>query len=351
LSNGIWITGNQIQILMNKIAMSTKKPIDFVVPWVDGKDPSWRNELLKYKQDERDVDDHPTHYRDWDIFRYWFRSVEKYAPWFHKIFLITYGHIPVWLNTANDRLEIIKHDQYIPNACLPVFSSRPIENNIFRIKGLSEQFVYFNDDMFLSKPVKKTDFFKNNLPCEMAVLNANSGGEGSCIVMNDLSLINKEFIKNDVLRNNVFKWFNLKYGFMIIKTILLLPWKKITGFFTPHQPSPYLKETLRKAWDIFPEELEKTNFNRFRTRHDVNQYLFKYLQIVQGNFYPKNRKGYFFDIKKNSLESLAEAFTSRKYHSICINDTIENDEDFRNIADKVLEILDKAFPEKSDFEI
>ena len=47
----------------------------------------------------------------------------------------------------------MRHEDYLPDEYRPAFSSHPIELNLHRIKGLSERFVYFNDDMYLLRPV------------------------------------------------------------------------------------------------------------------------------------------------------------------------------------------------------
>ena len=91
--------------------------------------------------------------------RWWFRAVEKFAPWVNKIHFVTYGHLPKWLNIDNPKLNIAKHSDFIPQKYLPTFSSFPIEVNLHRIKGLAERFVYFNDDMFLLKTSKKRIIF------------------------------------------------------------------------------------------------------------------------------------------------------------------------------------------------
>ena len=67
--------------------------IDFVVTWVDGSDEKWLKEKNKYKAD-KNQDASNTRYRDYEIIKYFFRSVEKYAPWVNKIYFITWGHVP-----------------------------------------------------------------------------------------------------------------------------------------------------------------------------------------------------------------------------------------------------------------
>ena len=69
-----------------------ESPIDFVVLWLDDSDPEWQKSKEKYDKTNKDIDDcGRERYRDWDIFRYWFRSVEMYAPWVNKVYLVTCG--------------------------------------------------------------------------------------------------------------------------------------------------------------------------------------------------------------------------------------------------------------------
>ena len=92
--------------------------IDIVIPWVDGNDPEWLAEKNKYKKNKAE-DDNINRYRDWDLLRYWFRGIEKNAPWINKIHFITWGHLPSWLDAENPKLNIVKHQDYIPEKYLP----------------------------------------------------------------------------------------------------------------------------------------------------------------------------------------------------------------------------------------
>ena len=100
-------------------------PVDFVVTWVDGNDPVWQAEKAKYSPHKTE-DARTSRYRDWDNMQYWFRAVEKFAPWVNKIHFVTYGHLPKWLNTDNPKLHIAKHSEFIPEKYLPTFSARPV---------------------------------------------------------------------------------------------------------------------------------------------------------------------------------------------------------------------------------
>ena len=328
--------------------MSSK--IDFVVPWVDGSDPLWLKEFHKYKGTEPGEDSRKNRYRDWDIFEYWFRAVEVYAPWVNKIHFITWGHIPDWLNTSHPKINVVRHEDYIPHKYLPTFSANPIELNIHRIEGIAEQFVYFNDDMFLTKPLKEEDYFRNGLPCDVAISNASSGGAIASIIMNSITLINKRFSKYSVMKKYPLKWFNLKYGSKLIRNFLLLPWPNFTGFYGAHQPQPFLKLTYDTIWQEYPEEMGATSLNKFRTLADYNQYLFRYWQIVTGQFAVLNRKGHLFRCTEEELASIEQAFSQKKYHTVCLNDMDQTSKDFEGMKEKLQQILNKTFPHKSSFE-
>ena len=93
--------------------MSDEK-IDFVIAWVDGNDKEWLAEKAKYSPSSMADSATPVRFRDWDNLQYWFRGVEKYAPWVNKIHFITWGHLPKWLDTNNPKLHIVNHRDYIP---------------------------------------------------------------------------------------------------------------------------------------------------------------------------------------------------------------------------------------------
>ena len=326
--------------------------IDFAIPWVDGADPAWRKKFHKYKGTQVSVgaDCREERYRDWGILHYWFRAVETYAPWVHKVHFITWGHVPEWLDTSHPKINIVRHDEYIPDKYLPTFNANPIELNMHRIEGLTEQFVYFNDDMFLTKPIHKSDFFRKGLPCDMAVLGAISGNGIYNIVMNDISLINKSHNKKTVIKRHFFKWFNCKYRFKLIRNFLLLPWPRFTGFYDNHQPQPFLKSTFNEVWEKFGQELDQTSSTKFRSPSDYNQYLFRYWQLVTGTFYPNCRKEKNFSCSNGELSEIKRVFVSRNTHTVCLNDVPESSTDFEGTKKKLQVILEETFPDKSQYE-
>ncbi len=331
--------------------MSENYDIDFVVPWVDGSDPKWIESFNKYCPESKKIlDVSEERYRDYGLLKYWFRGVEKFAPWVRKIHFITCGQKPEWLNLDNPKLHWVKHADYIRAEYLPVFSSHPIEIGMRAIPDLAEHFVYFNDDFFLVAPVKKEFFFKKGLPCDSAILNALSATKMSHIVFNDLLLINKTFDRNTVLKSNLSKWINPIYGSSLFRTFCLFPWKLFTGFHDPHWAYSYLKTTLEEVWGEFPQELEATMNSKFRSDLDLNQWLFRYWQLCKGNFVPQSpKKGKAYFDMTYSAEKICAAIKSPRIKEIVLND---NDvPDFEQKMEKITQGFHEILPEKSSFEV
>ncbi len=142
-----------------------KFSVDVVYTWVDGSDSKW---LEKKKRTLENYADHhasedvsgASRFRNNGELRYSVRSVMKFAPWIRKVFIVTDDQVPDWLDTSNRKIEIVDHQDIFDNKDdLPCFSARAIEMRLHHITGLSERFLYFNDDFFLGRPTSVSDFF------------------------------------------------------------------------------------------------------------------------------------------------------------------------------------------------
>ena len=336
--------------------MKTDEPIDFVIPWVDGNDEEWQKERNKYKKVDEEYS--KVRYRDWENLKYWFRGVEKYAPWVNKIYFITWGHLPEWLNTDNPKLVIVNHKDYIPEKYLPTFSSHTIELNLHQIKDLSEQFVYFNDDVFLINETKKEDFFINGLPCDTALLNVHCPNYSESIYdiqINNVRAINSHFDMRKILKEKRKNWFNCKYKLMTnMQNLVFSRCNRFPGFQPLHVCNSFLKSTFEKVWSEENEILDATCSHKFRDWHDVNQWLMKDWQLAEGKFAPtsKDKKSKVIYIetanKEENVNKVKKAFKSSKKF-ICINDG-QTKEDFDYLKNEINALFEKKFQEKSSFE-
>lgn len=325
--------------------------IDFVIIWVDGSDPQWIEEKAKYSPD-KGTDTRNIRYQDWDNLQYWFRGVEKFAPWVNKIHFITCGHLPKWLNTEHPKLNIVKHSDYIPQEYLPTFSSHPIELNLHRLSELEEQFVYFNDDTFLTAPVKPEDFFKNGLPCDSYRANAvvPLDDKFSSILFNNVKLINRHYHKRQLLKKNLGKWFSLKNGFTNnLLTLALLPWRDFTGFYDPHLPNAYKKSEFKNMYELEKEQFDITSSHKFRNPQDISQFFVRYSHLASGEYSPRKASFGKNFVLQDDNTALKKALQSSKYKMVCCNDTGKYS-DFEKAKQELIEMLDELLPQKSEFE-
>lgn len=331
--------------------------IDFVVMWVDGNDPNWQKEKSKYDV-KSNSDGSIYRYRDWDLLQYWFRGVEKFAPWVNKIHFVTWGHLPEWLNVDNPKLNVVKHTDFIPDEYLPTFSANSIENNLHRIKGLSDQFVFFNDDFYLIKPSKKTDFFKNGIPMDTAALNVHCPKKSlisQYFCINDVNIINEHFNFKDSIKKNWRKWFDIRNLSVIIRTLPLLPCPRFPGFYQTHIANSYCKQTFNEVWNAEYEILHKTCLHKFRETTDVNQWVFKEWQIASGNFKSRNVKfGKSFYIDRDGISKIKskiiKTIKKQTVNIIAINDGPMSDKEYTQLIIELKEAFDTILPNKSSFE-
>lgn len=330
-----------------------KNDIDFVIAWVDGNDPEWQMDKKKYEKDiTSNSDNNIYRYRDWENLKYWFRGVEKYASWVHKIYFVTYGHVPNWLNLEHPKLVIVNHEDYIPKEYLPTFSSHTIELNFHRIKGLSEQFVYFNDDTFIINSLKEEDIFKGGKPCDSAILNVHCYDfekMGVLAPFVDIGIINKHFEFKTVMKNQVYNWFNYRYGTYLMRNIVLQMCPRFPGMLQQHLPTFFLKSTFEEVWDKEYDILSQTCKNRFRNALDVNQWLFREWQLAKGDFVPHKVSIGKSMYAKDYMEA-KHYITKSKKKFICINDSDLTEEEFIKSKTVINCGFELKFPEKSSFE-
>lgn len=334
--------------------------IDFVIPWVDGGDPQWLAEKRKYSPEPDGMEDaRVSRYRDWDNLQYWFRGVEKFAPWVRRVYFITCGHVPPWLNLEAEKLVHVRHTDYMPPEYLPTFSANPIELNIHRIEGLSEHFVYFNDDMFLLRPVAPELFFRGGKPVHQARLHGIVPGRNNNIMphihVNLAHTINCHFDMKQVLREHWSKWFLPGRNGMraVIENLYNSRHAEFPDFASDHLPAPFLKATLDTVWDVEHEKLDATSRRKFRDIRDVTQYLFRYWQLASGNFVPINPKklGRVYDIVPNT-EPYCSAIAGQEHAMICLNDMedIVDPGEFDRVVHEIRAAFEAILPEKSQFE-
>ncbi len=336
--------------------------IDFVIAWVDSSDSKWLTEKQKFEEktdiyvgkDDANAD---CRYRNDGLLKYWFRSIERFVPWVNKIHFVTCGQKPDWLNENNTRINLVNHEDYIPSKYLPTFCSRTIELNFHRISGLSEKFVYFNDDMFLLQPVKEDFFFKSGNPVldtNLRYTNKVGYNNWSRVLFNDYCVVNKSFDISNSIWNNRKKWFSVKdlgWKRALINFICYLANKTLPVSIYGHVASPHLKSTLQELWEKCPDIMEQTSMHKFRTDNQVNQWLLCAWNQAKGLFYPARevRLGRCYSISPNNVEEICNAIINQSFPQICINDS-KNNTTYDYCMEKIAKAFESLFPDKSEFE-
>ena len=274
--------------------------------------------------------------------------------------MITNGKFPDWINEDCEKLVLVKHTDYIPAKYLPTFNSITIEMNLGRLEGLSEHFVYFNDDTFINQPVCPEDYFRGGLPCDMNFEtlyrnphynNANRFGVDIDIFC-DVALLNNHFNRWNTVRQAWKKWFGQHlWGKPLLASLLMLGRSKFENFVLFHYEQPMLKSIFQEVWEKEPYFLNES-CSKFRNPTTINQYLIRYWQLASNRFYPIKKHGVmYYHFTNEILEDLSKVILEERVRSICINDTPNCSEEEYVLASTVIKkIFEKKFPNLSIFE-
>jgi len=336
--------------------------IDAVITWVDDTDEKWleEREYWRRRVRQKTYSDNLTsrsRYRDWGLLPYVFRGIEYFAPWIRNIYFVTYGHLPAWLNTENQRLRIVNHSDFIPKEYLPTFSSCAIEFCFNRISGLSDRFIYFNDDTFLINNVIPEDFFVGYRP----VLTPS---ESPITISKDdmffaqyinAAIINSHFSKKTIRRRDWKKWISCKIPLKRrIENIIIGIYPTFKSFEDTHMMAPYLKSTFDILWKHEPEILDYVCSAKFRVLDGPNPWLAKCWQIATGEYVAGSplgvhlpRRGEDFD---KGTEAICEYINAKRGRAICIGEEPCSESQFDRRVSLVNNALSKILPRRSAFE-
>lgn len=307
--------------------------IDLVYLWVNGNDPQWlakRNACIG-KTEEKSAVNCDGRYADNDELKYSLRSIDKYAPWLRRIFIVTDNQVPVWLDTSNAKVRTVDHKEIMPDVCLPCFNSAVIEHFLYKIPGLAEHFIYANDDMFINKPVTPETFFgKDGLP----IVRFNRRP------FRKWTLLFKEKVQGKRLSNyvqtirNSAELVEKKYG-------------KYYGGKTHHNIDAYLRSDYEHAAKVFEDEIRTTLPNHVRSENDIQRNIYSYVALAEKRahlHYVTQRTSFRLHIQNESHYGKLERYNPILF---CMNDSqYAKDCDRKRAA----AFLDKRFPEKSQYE-
>ena len=218
-----------------------------------------------------------------------------------------------------------------------------------------------NDDIFLNNKVDIKDFFRKNLPCDSAILNVHCSQKSNIIhdiSNNDVGIVNEHFNFKKIVKNNLSRFFNIRYGLKYnLQNLALIGCPRFPGFKQFHICAPLLKSTYEELWDKEFDILDNTCKNKFRTKLDVNQWVMREWQLASNKYIVTNycnigRHIAFNELKKTIDEVVSDfrrVLFGKKYKVICINDSYLL-KDFERVKKLTLDAFESKYSVKSSFE-
>lgn len=141
--------------------------MDYVIPMVFDEDPWWQSDYMRLGRVYHRTAYYSINFRSWGIEHYLIKAVKKYMPFVETIHIILSRESQVQDWMLDEGVHIVLHKDFVPDEFLPTFNSRTLEMFLHRIPGLSEQFIYGNDDIIPLSPLKEEDFFRDGLPVQL----------------------------------------------------------------------------------------------------------------------------------------------------------------------------------------
>jgi hypothetical protein len=305
-------------------------PIDAVVTWVDGSDPDWQRRRaerlaeLGGEADTAEVGLDERYFRDNGELRYLLRSIERYAPWLRHVYLVTDAQRPEWLVAEHPALTVVDHTDIIEASALPVFSSRPLSARLHRIEGLSEHFLYLNDDVVLGRTVTPELFFTASGLTRFFLSRAQTPRDPSELP----HLGGRQYVAR-LLRES--------YGVDVSRTF----------FHTPYAMTRRIFQTMERRFGV---ELDRVVQQPFRGPDAiVPDWMSHYLGYLEGTAIPGEISYDYFRVGHGrSMRRLAALSDNRRLDCFVLND-----EDHRELDDPTAvlrEHLERLLPGPSSFE-
>ena len=330
---GVW-AGDETPDVYASVKKVCPDGIDVVYLWVNGTSPEHLRQMAQYGRAKVGG-----LYKDYGTLRFGFRSVVEYAPFVERIFLVTNGEVPDYVDaekakTSRPQLIVVPHSSIMKKEILPTFNSNVIESHIHLIPGIRECILYMNDDMMLGKPLDPR-FFVNRAGKLNVYYNGftapNIEGEKRSIwhrsVSNTNTIANRIYHKGEVVQHS----------------------------YPAHHCYFFKRSILEKMNAVWSADYDVARKNRFRKANDVViSFLHAVVATEEGiGDYVSQRRNFYFSWWKASRpdnEKTMKTIATGKYQCICLNDQIGGEPNADAEVDFLFEEYSKILPRKAPFE-
>ncbi len=292
--------------------------MDAVITYVNGLDPVWR----KSYETHVGVQAVTKYYRDWGTLKYLLRGIETHMPFIRNVYLVVSGEsqIPEWADREN--LHIVLHEDIIPRSFLPTFNSTAIELFLYRIKGLDEEFLYFNDDFFPVSDSRADDFFRDGKASIRFTRHFYSCG------------MYKKHVRNaDCLAR---KALGLRHSINFVRP--------------QHTCYPMIRSEAAELFSKVEADL-LASVTSIRKSINCNGYVFEDYLYYKGKTEPARFNSKYFSLALVPIGRICSYIVSPRRSFVCINDVSLPESRFIEYRTRLHEAFEKKFPCKSRFEL
>ncbi len=300
--------------------------VDAVITWVDGSDPAIETQRNHFLSNAATVlhnnGINPHRWACSDELSFCLRSIANNAPWVRRVWIVTDSQIPDLAGLPQDfvaKITIIDHRDIFAGfeASLPTFNSLAIETMLWRIPELSEHFLYFNDDVFLTAPVEINDFFAVNGP----VLRGK---------WEDYSTL----IDCDESRNDA----SLLHHYNQIRSAEMIGYGADHVFASAHVVHPMQRSVMADLFEHYRDQCIRNAGFRFRsTTQFLPQSLHNHACLAAGNAaildtvdYLHVDVGAFQDWSEHDVHTFLASAERHAVKFLCVNDLPEVERNFPN---------------------
>ncbi|WP_309130376.1 stealth family protein [Brevibacterium sp.] len=315
---------------------SVRGPVDVVYTWVDGSDVAWKKRQLSARgmTDEAQLNAtalSASRFTNRNELMYSLRSLESYASWVNHVFIVTDQQVPEWLDTSNPKVTIVDHREIFRDPThLPVFNSHAIESQLHHIEGLSEHYLYMNDDLFFMRPTSPELFFTGNgmskffpstAPLDVAEPSAR-----------DLPVLSAA-----------------KHG----REFILTTHGRTVSHKFKHTPHPQLRSVLSEMERNNPELFDAVSASKFRHPDDysIASSLYHFHAYAEGRAIDAGIRYAYMDIARQDAALYLHRLARRRdLDVLCLNDTDFGNGDPEALTAQLTEFLEDRFPFPSSFE-
>ena len=289
--------------MFDTLASDVTFDIDMVFSWVDGTSTEFQRARALRMQTYvvGDGDDSEARYRQIDELKYALRSVYLYAPWVRRIFIVTDSDRPAWL-AEHPRVTIVRSEEFFADpSVLPTHNSHAVESQLHNIPGLSEHFIYSNDDMFFGRPVSPDMFF-------------SPGGITKFIEATTRIGLGEPNPERSGFENAA----------RVNRALLQRRFGRVTTRHLEHAATPLRRSVMAELERDFPEDFKRTAASAFRSSTDISvtNSLYHYYGLMTGKAVVQTQATvrYIETTLATAAGEMDALLRDRDYDFFCLND-------------------------------